>query len=382
MIYLDNAATSWPKPPQVMQAMQDFMERAGGNPGRSGHRLSIEAGRIVYNTREAAADFFGAGDPLRVIFTLNATHALNLALRGLLRPGERVVTSGMEHNAVMRPLRALEALGVEVIVVPCAADGQLNPNDLKDAVSPGTRLVVMNHASNVTGTILPIEAAAGIAHAAGALLLVDSAQSAGSVPIHMREMGIDLLAFTGHKGLLGPTGTGGLILSENFDPAQLDPLVRGGTGSRSEFERQPNDLPDRYESGTPNGMGIAGLGAGIAWVKEKGLETVRIHEVGLMRGLRRGLAGIAGVRLFGPDDPELTTAVLSFTVDGKRVSEVGQRLDEEFGVLCRVGLHCAPAAHRTIDSFREGTVRLAPGALTAEAEIEATVRAVEAIAKT
>ncbi|MFZ5856124.1 MAG: aminotransferase class V-fold PLP-dependent enzyme [Chloroflexota bacterium] len=381
MIYLDNAATSWPKPPQVMQAMQNFMERAGGNPGRSGHRLSIEAGRIVYDTREAVAEFFGAGDPLRVVFTLNGTHALNLAMRGLLRAGQRVVTSGMEHNAVMRPLRALEEQGVEVAVVLCAADGQLDPEELQAAVTPGTRLVVINHASNVTGTLLPIEAAARIAHAAGALLLVDTAQSAGSVPIHMADMGIDLLAFTGHKGLLGPTGTGGLILSEEMDPALLDPLVRGGTGSRSEFERQPDDLPDRFESGTPNGMGIAGLGAGIAWVQERGLETVRRHEVGLMRRLRDGLSGIKGVRLFGPENPELATAVLSFTIEGKHVSEIGQRLDEEFGVLCRVGLHCAPAAHQTIGSFREGTVRLAPSAQTTEAEIDAAVRAVEAIAK-
>lgn len=381
MIYLDNAATSWPKPPQVMQAMKNFMERAGGNPGRSGHRLSIEAGRIVYDTREAVAEFFGAGDPLRVIFTLNGTHALNLAMRGLLRAGQRVVTSGMEHNAVMRPLRALEEQGVEVAVVPCAVDGQLDAEELQAAVTPETRLVVINHASNVTGTLLPIADAARIAHAAGALLLVDSAQSAGSVPIHMTEMGIDLLAFTGHKGLLGPTGTGGLILSEEMDSTLIDPLVRGGTGSRSEFERQPDDLPDRFESGTPNGMGIAGLGAGIAWVQEKGLETVRRHEVGLMRRLREGLAGIRGVRLFGPENPELATAILSFTIEGKRVSEIGQRLDEEFGVLCRVGLHCAPAAHQTIGSFREGTVRLAPSAQTTEAEIDAAVRAVEAIAK-
>ncbi len=380
MIYLDNAATSWPKPPEVLRAMHDFLERAGGNPGRSGHRLSIEAGRIVYDTREAVADFFGASDPLRVIFTLNATHALNLALNGLLRPGQRVVTSGMEHNAIMRPLRALEAEGVEVVVVPCAPDGQLDPDDLRRAVMPGARLVALNHASNVTGTLLPIQDAAQIVHAADSLLLVDSAQSAGSVPIDMTGMGIDLLAFTGHKGLRGPTGTGGLLLSESFDIAQLDPLVRGGTGSRSEFELQPDDLPDRYESGTPNGMGIAGLGAGIAWLNEKGLETVRRHEVRLMRRLREGLSGIPGVRLFGPRDPELTTAVLSFTLAGKRVSEIGQRLDEEFGVLCRVGLHCAPAAHKTIGSFPEGTVRLAPGATTTETEIDATVQAVVKLA--
>jgi cysteine desulfurase/selenocysteine lyase len=382
MIYLDNAATSWPKPPEVMRAMQDFVERAGGNPGRSGHRLSIEAGRILYDVREAVAEFFGASDPLRLIFTLNATHALNLALRGVLRPGDRVVTSGMEHNAVMRPLRALEERSVEVVIVPCAQDGALAPKALEAEVEPGTRLVVLNHASNVTGTLLPIEQAASIAHDAGALLLVDTAQSAGSVPVDMERMGIDLLAFTGHKGLYGPTGTGGLLLSRGFDPSQLEPLVRGGTGSRSEFERQPDDLPDRFESGTPNGMGIAGLGAGIAVVKGQGLETIRGHEVHLMKRLRQGLSSLPRVRLYGPEDPELTTAILSFTVTGKRVSEIGQRLDEEHGILCRVGLHCAPAAHKTIGSFPEGTVRLAPGGTTSEADIDAAVRAVEAIATT
>lgn len=380
MIYLDNAATSWPKPPEVLQAMTDYLERAGGNPGRSGHRLSIEAGRIVYNAREMLADFFGAPSPLRVIFTLNATHAINLALRGLLKPGDKVVTSSMEHNAVMRPLRALEAQGVQMDIVPCREDGTLGLTSLEQAVTPGTRLVVLNHASNVCGTILPVEAAAGIAHHAGALLLVDAAQSAGSLPIDIQSMGIDLLAFTGHKSLLGPPGTGGLVLSESVDPAQLEPLVRGGTGSRSEFEVQPDDLPDRFESGTPNGAGIAGLAAGVAWIQERGLETVRSHELGLSRQLRAGLKHIPGMQLYGPDDVELSTATVSFTLTGKRVSEIGQRLDEEYGILCRVGLHCAPAAHRTLGSFPEGTVRLAPGVFTSTDDIIQTIHAVEAVA--
>jgi cysteine desulfurase family protein len=381
MIYLDNAATSFPKPPAVLAAMNDFLERAGGNPGRSGHRLSIAAGRTVYDTREALADFFGVRDPLRVIFALNATHGLNLALQGLLRPGDRVVTGGMEHNAVMRPLRDLEKRGIQVDVVAANADGTHSAPAWSAALEAGARLVVLNHASNVCGTIAPVEEIAELAHQAGALILVDAAQTGGVLPIDMTEMSIDLLAFTGHKGLQGPPGTGGLILADSFDPSQLNPLVRGGTGSRSEFEIQPDDLPDRYESGTPNGVGIAGLGAGINWLKERGLEQIRAHEVELVKHLCEGLRNIKGVKLYGVDDPELSTAVVSFTLEGRRVSEVGYRLDEEFEIFCRVGLHCAPAAHRSIGSFPEGTVRLAPGATTTLEEIESTVRAVERIAE-
>ncbi|MEW5720060.1 MAG: aminotransferase class V-fold PLP-dependent enzyme [Chloroflexota bacterium] len=379
MIYLDNAATSFPKPDAVIRAMSNFLERAGGNPGRSGHRLSIEAGRIVYDAREAIAELFHARDPLRVIFTLNATHALNLALRGILRPGDRVVTTGIEHNAVMRPLRALERADVRVIVVPCARDGSLDLDAMYRAVEPGTRLVVVNHASNVVGTILPIAEIARIAHAAGALILVDAAQTAGVLPIDIAAMKIDLLAFTGHKGLYGPPGTGGLVLGENVDAATLEPLWRGGTGSRSEFEEQPDDLPDKFESGTPNGVGIAGLGAGVRFVLERDVDAIRAHEVALTQMLVEGLRAISGVVVHGTGDAELQTATVSFTVAHRRVSEIGLRLDEEFGVLCRVGLHCAPAAHRTIDTFPQGTVRLASSVFTTEEDIRVALDAVRRI---
>jgi cysteine desulfurase family protein len=380
MRYLDHAATSWPKPPVVMAAMQDFFERAGGNPGRSGHRLSIEAGRIVYETREALAAFFGVTDPQRVIFTSNATQAINLALQGLLKPGDRVVAGGMEHNAVMRPLRELEKSSVKVEIVPADREGRLDLAGFALALKKKTRLVVINHASNVTGTIAPVAEISAEAHAAGALVLVDAAQSAGVLPVDITRMGIDLLAFTGHKGLQGPTGTGGLLLADGFDHSQLKPLMRGGTGSRSEFEIQPDDLPDRFESGTPNGAGIAGLGAGLAWLLDFGLPALREHEMELTRHLREGLGNIPGLRLFGPADAGETTGVTSFTLPGKRVSEIGYRLDEEFEVLCRVGLHCAPAAHRSIGSFPEGTVRLAVGPLTTKADIDAAVRAAARIA--
>ena len=381
MIYLDNAATSWPKPPEVIKAMTDALERAGGNPGRSGHRLSIAAARIIYDAREAAARFFGVQDPQRVIFTSNATHALNLALRGILKPGDKVVVSSMEHNAVMRPLRSLEKQGVQLNVVPCAEDGSLDIQNLLRAVIPSTRLIAMTHASNVTGTILPVAEIASIAHQNGALLLVDAAQTAGVVPIDVQAEGIDLLAFTGHKELQGPPGTGGLVISENVDISQIEPLIRGGTGSRSESEEQPDDLPDKFESGTPNLAGIAGLGAGLKWIEDRGIAEVRRHINRLRKILIDGLGGVPGAKIYGTSNMDSSVGIVSFTVTGKRVSEIGFRLDEEYGVLSRVGLHCAPAAHKTIKSFPEGTVRLSPGVFSTENDIKEAIQAINKVAR-
>ncbi len=375
MIYLDYAATSWPKPKEVGRAMSDFMEFSGGNPGRSGHRLSISAARIVFNAREAVATLFHAADPLRVIFTANVTHALNLALCGLLKPGDAVVTSSIEHNSVMRPLRALEKEGIKLTVVQCKTDGCLDLDLWRAAVTPGTRLVVVTHASNVMGTVLPIKEIAEIAHKAGALLLVDSAQTAGVIPIDQPGMGIDLLAFTGHKGLYGPTGTGGLVIGEGVDTSQLRPVVRGGTGSRSEFEEQPDLLPDKYESGTSNSVGIAGLGAGVRWIQSIGVGAIREREAELNEQFLSGLKNIRGITVYGPDDPQERTAVVSCRVAGHSVSEVGLSLDDEFGILCRVGLHCAPSAHKTIGTFPEGTIRLAPGIFTSPEDIRTVISA-------
>ncbi|MEW8980086.1 MAG: aminotransferase class V-fold PLP-dependent enzyme [Symbiobacterium sp.] len=382
-IYLDNAATSWPKPPEVGRAMVECLEREAGNPGRSGHRLSLAAARRVYAVREAVAKLFGAPDPVRVIFTHNATMAVNLALGGLLGPGDRVVCTGMEHNAVMRPLRDLEERGIVVAVAPCDPAGRLDLEAFERTVNAApTRLVVLNHASNVTGTICPVAEAAAVASRAGALVLLDAAQTAGAVPIHMAALGVDLVAFTGHKGLLGPSGTGGLILGERVNAAEMVPLLKGGTGSRSAQERQPPDLPDRFEAGTINFVGIAGLGAGLdALAAMGGPEAVGRHERNLAQQLWDGLSSIPGVRLYGPADPAERVAVVSFTIDGLTVSAIGARLDEEFGVLARVGLHCAPAAHRTIGTFPTGTVRFSPGPFTTEDQIERALAAVRTIAE-
>lgn len=378
-IYLDNAATSWPKPPGVVEAMVRFLNEIGASAGRSGHRLSVEAGRIVYQAREAVAELFGVADPLRVIFGLNATDGLNLALQGLLRPGDHVVTSSMEHNSMMRPLRALEREGVEVTVVRCSPEGVLDPADVEAALRPNTVLVALNHASNVVGTLLPVAEVGRMLRSRpnGPLLLVDAAQSGGAVPIHMDADGIDLLAFTGHKSLYGPTGTGGLVIGPRVDIARLQPIRRGGTGSRSEYEEQPDFLPDCYESGTPNTVGLAGLLAGVRWVLERGVEAIRAHEMALTRRLIAGLSSIPGVTVYGTGDPEQQTAVVSFNIAGMEPSEVGLRLDEEFGVMCRVGLHCAPAAHRTVGTFPTGTVRFSLGAFNTVEEVD---RALEAVA--
>jgi cysteine desulfurase family protein len=380
MIYLDNAATSWPKPKEVIHAMCDFLENSGGNPGRSGHRLSISAARVVFNARESIAELFHISDPQRVIFTSNITHALNLALCGLLKPGNRVVTSSIEHNSVMRPLRALEKEGTRLTVVQCGLDGCLDLEALRAAVTQGTHLVVVTHASNVMGTILPIKEIATIAHQAGALLLVDCAQTAGIIPIDQPALGIDLLAFTGHKGLYGPTGTGGLTIGERVDTSELRPLMRGGTGSRSEYEEQPDMLPDKYESGTYNSVGIAGLGAGVRWIQSIGVESILAHERKLNDLLLSGLQNIPGMTVYGTCDSLKMTAVVSCRVAGQRVSEVGLTLDDEFGILCRVGLHCAPSSHKTIGTFPEGTIRLAPGILSSPNDIHRVIAAFEKIA--
>jgi cysteine desulfurase family protein len=381
MIYFDNAATSWPKPPGVAEAMVHFLNDVGANPGRSAHRLAVESGRIVYNAREAVAQLFNAPDPLRVIFGHNVTEALNLALCGFLRPGDHVITSSMEHNSVMRPLRALECQGVEVTVVRCSPDGFLDPSDVEAAVQPNTVMIALNHASNVVGTLLPVAEVGRMAHRHGLLLLVDAAQTGGAYPIDVQADGIDLLGFTGHKSLYGPMGTGGLIVGKRVDVERMEPLKRGGTGSRSEREEQPDFLPDMCESGTPNAVGLAGLEAGVRWVLERGVDAIRDHEVKLAQRLIEGLGDIPDVTVYGGLDANRQTATVSFNIASMEPSEVGLRLDEEYGILCRVGLHCAPAAHKTIGTFPTGTVRFGLGAFSTLKEVDTAVAAVGQLAQ-
>ncbi|HON38805.1 MAG: aminotransferase class V-fold PLP-dependent enzyme [Desulfomonilia bacterium] len=378
-VYLDNAATSWPKPPSTIDAIVEFNRSIGANPGRSGHSRSVDAGRTLIDAREAAAKLFGAPNALGVVFTKNVTEALNIVILGLLKDGGHAVTTSMEHNSVMRPLNAARARGADFSTAPCSETGELDPGDIASLIRPDTRLIVMTHASNVTGTIMPLAEVASIARERGIPLCIDAAQTAGVIPIGMEAMDIGLLAFTGHKSLYGPQGTGGLVLGEGYG-RMIEPLMYGGTGSRSEFEVQPDFLPDKFESGTPNTIGIAGLGAGIDFIDRTGMDAIRAHEKDLTARLLDGLGSIDGVRIFGPCDPERQTAVVSFILEGMSPSELALALDQDYGIMARSGLHCAPSAHRTIGTFPEGTIRLSPGYFTTREDIEYTVEAVAALA--
>ncbi len=379
MIYLDNAATSFPKPPAVAEAIADFLTHRAGNPGRSGHALAVAAQGAVADTRRLLASLFGVRDPSRLAFAHNATDALNLALWGLLRSGDRVVTTALEHNAVARPLSALAERGVTVARVPCAPDGTLDLDDLsRELRAAPTRLLAMTHASNVCGTILPVREAAALAHRHGALFLLDAAQTAGILPIDVSGMAIDLLAFPGHKGLLGPTGTGGLYVAPGV---RLSPMRQGGTGTRSEEERQPEELPEALESGTVNTAGIAGLGAALRVLQARGLSSVEAHEAALASRLMAGLKEIPGLRVHGTADPRRQVAVVSITLDGWEPVDLGAALDSSFGIAVRPGLHCAPLAHRTLGTYPHGTVRFSPGCSTTEDEVDQALAALRALAE-
>lgn len=381
MIYLDNAATSYPKPKKVGQAILYFLEKVGASPGRSGHRLSIESGRLLYQTRESLAELFNVTDPLRIIFTLNVTEALNLVLKGLLRPGDQVITSSMEHNSVMRPLRELEKRGVEVKVVFCSPEGLLDPQDIEKSIKKNTKLIVLNHGSNVIGTLLPIAEVGEIARKHNILFLVDAAQTAGCYPLDVKKDQIDLLAFTGHKGLYGPPGTGGLVVGERVDIKKLNPLKVGGTGSRSEWEEQPDFLPDIYESGTPNTVGLSGLNEGVRFILKEGIDKICQHELELTQKLTEGLKEIPGAIVYGEDQIKDRVAVISFNIKDQLPSGVGLRLDEEYNIMSRVGLHCAPAAHKTIGTFPTGTIRFSMSWFNTFKEVEQTILAVKNIAR-
>jgi len=381
LIYFDNAATSWPKPPGVIEAMSDFINEIGANPGRSGHQMAVESSRVVYAAREMVSTLFNGPDPLRVIFGKNITEAINLFLLGFLKRGDHVITSGMEHNAVMRPLRALEYQGVQVSVVPCTSEGGLESQNVEKAIQENTSLIVINHGSNVTGTLMPIAEIGKIARKHSLLFLVDTAQTAGAYPIDMVDMNIDLLAFTGHKSLLGPMGTGGLVIGSRVDVSKIEPLIRGGTGSRSEEEFQPEFIPDKFESGTQNAVGLAGLIEGVKFIQQEGIKTIRKHEIDLISHLKEGLNEITGVVLYAPRHSEDQTATLSFNISGKSPSEVGLILDDDFGILSRVGLHCAPAAHKTIGTFPTGSVRFGLGIFNSHREVDDAINAVKKIAK-
>ena len=378
VIYLNNAATSWPKPERVIEKLVWAATELLATPGRGS--AGVRSERVLFDAREAVADFVGAGDSSRIIFTCNATAALNLAISGFLVPGDHVVTTSMDHNSVARPLARMEDQGgVSVTRVEADSEGVVTSASVLNAVRPETALVILTHASNVTGTIQPVqEVSAGLRTGGEGRprLLVDAAQTAGVFPIDVQAWGIDMLAVPGHKALYGPSGTGFLYLAPDL---VLDPIFEGGTGGQSTLRRQPDLLPDRYESGTPNIPGIAALGEAVSFIKEKGLKKIRRHETALFNLIVSGLKEIPGVTLFGPCDSRLQMAVVSFRLEGMDPAEVGSFLEETMGIQVRVGLHCSPMSHRTIGSFPEGTVRVSPGLFTTESDIAALIHGVRKI---
>lgn len=377
MIYLDNAATTFPKPDAVWEAVLECGKTACGNPGRSGHPLAAAAAREIFAAREALAECFHVEDSSRIIFTYNASMALNTAIYGYMTGGGHVVTSSMEHNSVMRPLHTLQQQGrIALTVVPCSSQGELDPDDVKRAVRADTRLVVLTHASNVCGTILPVREVKQLLP--DIPLLVDAAQTAGVLPIDIAASGIDMLAFSGHKGLLGPMGTGGLYVAPSL---RLAPLMQGGTGSRSEDLEQPGFMPDALEAGTPNVPGLSGLHAGVRFLQDTGLATVRAHEIELTRQLIDGLFGHEKIRIHGLADAARQTAVVSVTIDGRDPGDIARTLDRDFGIACRASLHCAPVAHRTLGTYPHGTVRLSMNYFNSQDDVREAVRALHVIAE-
>jgi cysteine desulfurase / selenocysteine lyase len=377
MIYLDNAATSFPKPEPVYQALDQFARTTLANPGRSGHRMALASDRVLDDCRHALNQFFRGESPERWIFTLNCTDGLNIAIKGTIEPGDHVITSDLEHNSISRPLRAMEKAGVIHLTRVASHDGYLDPEDIRTALTPKTKLVAITHAANVLGTVQPIEAIAPIVREAGALLLVDAAQSAGVVPIDLKATPIDMLAFPGHKALYGPTGTGALYVGPRARPRAWR---EGGTGGDSKTETQPEIMPYFLEGGTPNVLGVAGLLAGIRWVVDQGPEKLRRHEVNHLSRVVDWAEKAEGWRIAGAWDPERHVGALSLVVpEGLTPQELSSILDTSFEIAVRPGLHCAPYIHRRLDTFPDGTLRLSPGPFTTDEQITAFLNALTEI---
>jgi cysteine desulfurase/selenocysteine lyase len=377
MIYLDNAATSFPKPEAVYQALDAFARQSLANPGRAGHKMALAAERALDDCRHLLNVLFNGAAPERFVFTLNCTDALNMAFKGILQEGDHVVTTNLEHNSVSRPLRKLELDGrITLTRIKADAGGTIDPDDVRRALTPKTRLVAVTHASNVLGTVQPIAEIGAVLQERGPLFLVDAAQTAGVIPIDVRALPIDLLAFPGHKSLMGPTGTGALYVGPRVE---LRAWREGGTGGDSSSETQPRELPYFLEGGTPNVLGVAGLATGIKWVQETGIDSVREHEVRLCERLWQRLDELGRFEVFGHRDPARRVGTLSFRSDALPAAEVGGILDQAFDIAIRPGLHCAPYIHRALGTHPDGTVRVSPGAFSTDQDIDTLATALEEI---
>ncbi|MEE9591071.1 MAG: aminotransferase class V-fold PLP-dependent enzyme [Thermodesulfobacteriota bacterium] len=373
MIYLDNAATSYPKPEPVYRRVDEVLRHVGGNPGRGSHRMALSAGRVIFEVRESIARLLNIKDSGRVAFTKNATESINLALKGLLKSGDHVVTTAVEHNAVVNTIKGLEKKGIKATMVGMGENGTIGPKEIDDAVGKNTRLVCITHASNVLGTILPVGDVGTICRRKGVPLMVDAAQTVGAVPIDVETMNIDILAGTGHKALFGPQGTGFLYIREGID---IPPLIDGGTGE----VRESIDIPERLESGTINTPGISGLGAGVEFLMKEGVVRVREYEENLIGHIIDELNGIKGISIIGTLDASKRVSLVSFNIADRDPGEIGYLLDNEFGIMTRSGLHCAPSAHRAAGTYPGGAVRVSPGYFNSSSDIEEFIGVVRKIA--
>lgn len=378
MVYLDNAATSYPKAPGVASAMADYVEKVGATINRSSYASAQEAGLVTLSLRERLCRLFNHPDPTHAVLTPGATAGLNMVIKGLLRPGDHCLVSSMEHNAVMRPLVQLEREGVAFERIPCDAQGRLRLEALPGMIKLNTRLVVMAHGSNVCGTVQDAEAVGKICRERGVPFALDAAQTAGHIEVDFERFGLSALVVPGHKGLLGPQGIGALLLDADF-ARRLTPLVAGGTGSASDSEELPDWMPDRFESGTPNMPGVYGWEAALGWLENTGIETLENHEKTLSKRFLEGIYGLKNVKLYGATVPEGRTGVFSVGFLNCDNAEAAWRLEREFGILTRCGLHCAPSAHKTLGSFPEGSVRFSTGWANTEADIDAALLAIAAI---
>lgn len=374
MIYLDNGATSFPKPEEVYIAVCNNMRNTGGNPGRSGHKMALEAGRLVYEVREKVADFFNISNPMNIVFTLNATDSLNMAIKGYLKEEDHVITTSMEHNSVIRPLKKLEKEGkIKLDIIKCDKEGNLDIKEIKKLISKKTSMIVATHASNVTGTILPIHEIGKLSKENNIVFMVDSAQTAGVYDIDVDKMNIDILAFTGHKSLLGPQGVGGLYIRENII---VDSFREGGTGSSSESLYQPDIMPDKMEAGTPNTHGIIGLGAGIDYIKKIGIENIRKQEKELTNYFLEKLRNLEKIKIYGTNVIENRGPVVSINIGNEDSSEISYILDEVYNIATRPGLHCSPLAHDTIGTLERGTVRFSFGFFNTKEEVDYVINSI------
>lgn len=380
IIYLDHAATSFPKPPEVSQALLDALEQASANPGRGSHRMAVQASRELFQCRKTLSKLLDVHNPVDIAFTANTTVALNMAIQGYLEAGDHVISTMTEHNSVRRPLEALKrSIGIEVTYIAVDAQGEINLAEVNQAFTPRTRLLVCNHSSNLLGSILPIAELSSITHDHGAKILVDIAQSAGHIPVHLSQWKIDMAAFPGHKGLLGPQGTGGLYIAPDMD---LNPWIYGGTGSQSEEINQPNVRPDRYEAGTPNTPGIAGLQAGARYVLERSVTKIAEEEQILTQMMIKKLLNIQGVHVLGPEIGKERTGIVSFIMEHKDSAEIAFRLDREFGIAVRAGMHCTPLAHIAAGTLATGAVRASVGYRSTADDIDRLIEAIQYIDRT